>query len=228
MFSNRQKEGERIFFSLPHLNQYADFTLESLRSVRWKQTQRGNNFLSLLRTERRRGQVTEDGEKEGRTSRASLNDESFPFGVSGATSFDMHLFNGTSETDLIDRFPSSYEDEQPFESIAVVNRSYYFDETMTTTTRLTSLSSPFTSILTILIVYLLLTIILLAFSLYKQRQTEMENFYFGETDEEIEQGKRHAAWKRFLIGRIRKGDMRPLLLLPERTADTRSFPSNIV
>lgn len=138
------------------------------------------------------------------------------------------FFNYSLETDPIDRFPSSYEDEQeqqPSESMSVLNRSYSSEDS----TRF-AFSSPFTSLMTILIVYLLLTVVLLAFSLYKQRQTEMENFYLGETDEEIEQGKRHAVWKRFLIGRIRKGDMRPLLLLPpERTTTpTCTFPLNIV
>lgn len=76
----------------------------------------------------------------------------------------------------------------------------------------------------ILIVYIFLTIVLLSFSLYKQRQTEMENFYFGDTEEDIQQGKRYFAWKQFLIGKIRKGDMKPLLNNDHEDENSKQSP----
>lgn len=74
--------------------------------------------------------------------------------------------------------------------------------------------------------YLILTIILLTFSLYKQRQTEIENFYYGDSDEEIEQGKRLLKWKKYLINKIRKGDMQPLIT--NQMQDSKTFPLDIV
>ena len=96
-------------------------------------------------------------------------------------------------------------------------------------------SSPFSYIILILIVYSLLTIILLSFSLYKQRQTEIENFYFGDTEEDIQQAKRSLIWKQLLIGKITKGDMEPLLFQTNSDSTqsnsdpkTATFPLHIV
>jgi len=118
-----------------------------------------------------------------------------------------------------DHFPLSYEEDDFDSSSISLNRSYYDDILLnynhtlhkTNSFPLLSFSSPFTFIILIIICYLILTIILLTFSLYKQRQTEIENFYFGDTDEDIEQGKRYLAWKQLLIRKIKKGDMEPLL-----------------
>lgn len=127
--------------------------------------------------------------------------------------------------------PLSYEDDGPDASSMSLNRSYYDDLlpnlhaklNKTTSPAFLSFTSPFTYMFLVLVCYLLLTIVLLTFSLYKQRQTEMENFYFGDSDEEIERGKRQLTWKRLLIGKIRKGDMEPLL-----TNTTETFPTEIV
>ncbi|CAF1049964.1 unnamed protein product [Adineta ricciae] len=113
---------------------------------------------------------------------------------------------------LEDNFAFFYEDETSL----LANRSYY-DDLLTDfnhkipKTSFFSLSSPFIYLIFIIISYLFLTMILLTFSLYKQRQTEVENFYFGDSDEDVERGKRHFAWKQHLIGKICKGDMQPLL-----------------
>ncbi|CAF1537990.1 unnamed protein product, partial [Adineta steineri] len=89
-----------------------------------------------------------------------------------------------------------------------------------------SFSSPFTYIFLIIVCYLILTIILLTFSLYKQRQMEIENFYFGDSDEDIEQGKRYLIWKQLLIRNIKKGDMEPLL--SNSNIQRETFPMDIV
>lgn len=134
-----------------------------------------------------------------------------------------------------DRFPLSNDDED-FQ-IDVSNRTFYDDfivnETQSwneTTIDIPSLStifsfsSPFSYIILILFVYLILTLILLSFSLYKQRQNDVENFYYGETEEEIQQAKRTLEWKQFLIGKISKGDVEPLLL----TKTSSMYPTEIV
>src|SRR5438874_2182308 len=133
------------------------------------------------------------------------------------------LLNSTRNNDFYDysdNFPLSYEDND-----FLINRTYYDDYILNNnqTFNLTnsdvlslssifSFSSPFSYIFLILIVYFILTIILLSFSLYKQRQNEIENFYLGDTEEDIEQAKRSLIWKQLLIGKIRKGDMQPLLI----------------
>ncbi|CAF1340024.1 unnamed protein product [Rotaria magnacalcarata] len=98
-----------------------------------------------------------------------------------------------------------------------------------------SFSSPFSYIFLILIVYSVLTVILLSLSLYKQRQVEMENFYFGDTQEDIEKAKRCLVWKQSLIGKITKGDMEPLLIETysnsngmQSESKTVTFPLQIV
>jgi hypothetical protein len=132
-----------------------------------------------------------------------------------------------------DSFPLSYEEDDFDSSSLSLNRSYYDDiisnSNKTNSITFLSLSSPFTYIIFIIISYLILTIILLTFSLYKQRQTEIENFYFGDTDEEIEQGKRYLSWKQFLIRKIQKGDMKPLLS-NENNQQTNpgTFPNYVV
>jgi hypothetical protein len=132
-----------------------------------------------------------------------------------------------------DTFPSSY-DEDDFDSSSItLNRSYYDDLLLnlnkTNSFSILSLSSPFTYIILIIIFYFILTIILLIFSLYKQRQTEIENFYFGDTDEDIEQGKRYLAWKKLLIQKIKKGDMEPLLSNKnDQQINTTTFPLYVV
>ncbi|CAF2615270.1 unnamed protein product [Rotaria sp. Silwood2] len=69
----------------------------------------------------------------------------------------------------------------------------------------------------------------MAYSLYKQRRSEMENFYFGDTDEDIAQEKRYLAWKQLLIGKIKKGDMEPLLSDGiDQQISTSTFPLRIV
>lgn len=134
------------------------------------------------------------------------------------------MFNSTDE---IDTFPLSYEDDQ-FDSL-LINRSVYEEifkkNSTSSSSSIFSFSSPFTFLFLIISSYLILTLILLTFSLYKQRQMEIENFYFGDTDEEIEQGKRHFQWKQFLIDRIEKGDMEPLLT---NQNEQRTFPLDIV
>jgi hypothetical protein len=133
-----------------------------------------------------------------------------------------------------DTFPLSYEDDDFDSSSMTLNRSYYDDFlshslNKTTTSSLFSFSSPFTYIILIIVSYLILTIILLTFSLYKQRQTEIENFYFGDTDEEIERGKRYLAWKQLLIRKIKKGDMEPLLTnRNDQQINPRTFPLDVV
>jgi hypothetical protein len=142
--------------------------------------------------------------------------------------------------DYSDSFPLPYEDED------IINRTYYDDyifnnnQTFNLTnsdllslSSIFSFSSPFSYIFFILIIYLILTIILLSFSLYKQRQNEIENFYFGDTEEEIEQGKHYLLWKQLLIGKIRKGDMEPLLIDTysdgqDLQSKTTTFPLQIV
>jgi hypothetical protein len=97
-------------------------------------------------------------------------------------------------------------------------------------------STPFSYIFLILIVYLILTIILLSFSLYKKRQTEIENFYFGDNEEDIQQAKRCLIWKQLLIEKITKGDMEPLLIETysdsnyqiDSKSKTQTFPLHIV
>ena len=138
----------------------------------------------------------------------------------------------------IDDFPSSSYEDETFDSSSIsINRSFYDDfssqftqiSTKNSTTFSLTLSSPFTYLISILVVYILLTIILLSFSLYKQRQTEVENFYFGDTDEEIEQTKRSVVWKQFLIGKIQKGDVQPLLLnQDDAMCQTNKYPLQIV
>jgi hypothetical protein len=117
-----------------------------------------------------------------------------------------------------DHFPLPYEDDD------LINGTYYDDyllnnnETFNLTnsdlisSSIFSFSSPFSYIFLILIVYLILTVILLSFSIYKQRQSDIENFYFGDTEEDIKQAKHRLIWKQLLINRIRKGDMEPLLI----------------
>ena len=149
-----------------------------------------------------------------------------------------------------DSFPLPYDDEEW--NMDSSNRTYY-DEymfnsnqtsnltTMTTDvfsyTSLFSFSSPFSYILLILIVYSILTLVLLSLSLYKQRRTEIENFYFGDTEEEIERAKRSLLWKQALINKISKGDMEPLLAenpddmdfeSKTTTTATVTFPLHIV
>jgi hypothetical protein len=136
-----------------------------------------------------------------------------------------------------DSFPLSYEEDDFDSSSILLNRSYYDDFLLnlnhtlnkTTSSSILSLSSPFTYIILIIISYLILTILLLTFSLYKQRQTETEDFYFGDTDEDIEQEKRYLIWKQFLIGKIKKGDMKPLLLdRNDQQINTGTFPLYVV
>jgi hypothetical protein len=137
----------------------------------------------------------------------------------------------------IDNFPLSYEEDDFDSSLVSLNHSYHNDlisnlnHTLNKTNSISifSYSSPFTYIIFILIVYLFLTMILLTFSLYKQRQIEIENFYFGDTDEDIEQGKRYLAWKQLLIGKIRKGDIEPLLCHQnDQQSKTTTFPLHLV
>jgi len=129
-----------------------------------------------------------------------------------------------------DIFPLSYDDDG-FDSSAIrLNHSFYddilsnYNSTLNKTN--SSNSSPFTFMILIVMSYLILTIILLTFSLYKQRQTEIENFYYGDSDEEIEQGKRLLKWKKYLINKIRKGDMQPLIT--NQMQDSKTFPLDIV
>jgi hypothetical protein len=143
------------------------------------------------------------------------------------------MFNSTLFTDSnTDTFPLSYEDDDFDSSSSItLNRSYYDDfishiSNKTLTSSIFSYSSPFTYIILIIICYFILTLILLTFSLYKQRQTEIENFYFGDTNEEIERGKRYLAWKQLLIGKIKKGDMQPLLT--DQQNNPRTFPLDVV
>ncbi|CAF0769217.1 unnamed protein product [Rotaria sordida] len=138
----------------------------------------------------------------------------------------------------VDSFPLSYEEDNFDSSSILLNHSYYDDillnlnHTLNKTNSLSilSLSSPLTYIIFIIISYLILTIILLTFSLYKQRRNEIENFYFGDTDEDIAQEKRYLAWKQLLIGKIKKGDMEPLLSdeNDQQQISTGTFPLHIV
>ena len=120
--------------------------------------------------------------------------------------------------DYSDHFPLPYDDE------SVTNQTYYDDyvlfgnqtfnstySDLTTFSSILSFSSPFSYIFLILVAYLILTTILLSFSLYQQRQIEIENFHFPDSEEETEQVKRWLDWKQLLIGKITKGDMTPLL-----------------
>ncbi|CAF1417770.1 unnamed protein product [Adineta steineri] len=142
-----------------------------------------------------------------------------------------------------DNFPLPYEDEEW--NIDLTNRTYYEDYILNTNqtynitntdvlslSSIFSFSSPFSYILLILMVYSTLTIILLSLSLYKQRRTEIENFYFGDTEEEIQQAKRALICKQILIEKISKGDMEPLLVSDSDGTDSESktstFPLHIV
>lgn len=137
----------------------------------------------------------------------------------------------------VDRFPSSY-DEEDFELSSVSSNHSYYDDFLSdfnhtlnkiNSSTILSLSSPITYIIFIVMVYLILTIILLAFSIYKKRRVEMENFYLGDTDEDIAQEKRLLAQKKLLIGKIKKGDMEPLLSdVNNHQTNTTTFPSHIV
>lgn len=136
-----------------------------------------------------------------------------------------------------DSFPLSYEDGDLDASSMSLNHSYYDDALLTlnhtlnktNSSSILSVSNPLTYIIFIIISYIILTIILLTFSLYKQRRTEIENFYFGDTDEDIEQEKRYLAWKRLLIRKIRKGDMEPLLADgKDQHINTETFPLHLV
>jgi len=154
------------------------------------------------------------------------------------------LINSNNDLyDYSDNFPLPYIDEE------LTNRTYYddyflninqtFNVTKSDVISLSSIlnfSTPFSYIFLILIVYLILTIILLSFSLYKQRQTEIENFYFGDNEEDIQQAKRCLVWKQLLIDKITKGDMEPLLIETysdsnhqiDSKSKTQTFPLHIV
>lgn len=146
--------------------------------------------------------------------------------------------------DYIDTFPLSYDNEE------VTNRTYYdeyflsvnqtFNSTSTDFTLLSSIlhfSTPFSYIFLILLVYFVLTIVLLSFSLYKQRQSDIENVYSDEFDDNTDKNERLLRWKQLLINRIDKGDMEPLLK-PETPSNSNhekqsqlissTFPSEIV
>ncbi|CAF1257821.1 unnamed protein product [Rotaria sordida] len=136
-----------------------------------------------------------------------------------------------------DNFPLPYEDDDA--NLDLTNQTYYDDylinnnQTFNLTnfdvlslSSIFSFSSPFSYIILILIVYAILTVILLSLSLYKQRQVEMENFYYGDTQEEIEKAKRCLVWKQLLIGKITKGDMEPLLIDTYSNSDGISSESN--
>ncbi|CAF1415470.1 unnamed protein product [Adineta steineri] len=132
-----------------------------------------------------------------------------------------------------ENFPLTYDDNDYNSSSLLFNRSYYdeLNHKLTKTyssssSSFLSFSSPFTYIFLIIVCYLILTIILLTFSLYKQRQMEIENFYFGDSDEDIEQGKRYLIWKQLLIRNIKKGDMEPLL--SNSNIQRETFPMDIV
>ena len=140
--------------------------------------------------------------------------------------FNTTMINGNND---VDSFPLSYEEDHFDSSSISLNRSFceeiLLNLNKTTSSIIFSFSSPFTILIFIIISYLILTIILLIFSLYKQRQTEIENFYFGDTEEDIEQGKRYLRWKQYLIQKIQKGDIKPLLTT-ENNPET--FPVYIV
>ncbi|CAF2322754.1 unnamed protein product [Rotaria sp. Silwood2] len=145
-----------------------------------------------------------------------------------------------------DNFPLPYEDDdlnfditnQTYYDDYIINNNQTFNLTNSDVLSLSSIfsfSSPFSYILLILIVYAILTLILLSLSLYKQRQVEMENFYYGDTQEEIEKAKRCLVWKQLLIEKITKGDMEPLLVEPYSNSDeinseskAATFPLEIV
>lgn len=140
----------------------------------------------------------------------------------------MEILNWTASNginrfdDEVDRLPVSYDENDS--TMDFLNRTYYEDilvnEYRTSTTNVTdlpsslsllSLSSPFSYIILILAIYFVLTLILLVFSLYKQRRSDFDYFYSGEHEDDSRQSKQRLAWKRLLIGKIRKGDMQPLL-----------------
>lgn len=145
-----------------------------------------------------------------------------------------------------DNFPLAYEENDLYFDIA--NQTFYDEYNINNnqTLNLTNLnvlslppifsfSSPFSYIFLILIVYLILTLILLSLSLYKQRQVEMENFYYGDTQEDIDNAKRRLALRQSLIGKITKGDMEPLLIETYSNLDginseskSTTFPLEIV
>ncbi|CAF1630712.1 unnamed protein product [Rotaria magnacalcarata] len=137
----------------------------------------------------------------------------------------------------VDSFPLSYEDDDFDSSSLSLNHSYY-DEFLlrlnrtlnkTDSSSMLSLSSPITYIMLIVISYLILTVIILTFSLYRQRRAEIENFYFGDTDEDIAQERRYISWKRLLIEKVEKGDMEPLLSDGNnQEIKTATFPLHIV
>lgn len=145
--------------------------------------------------------------------------------------------------DYSDHFPMPFDDE------TMTNQTYYDDyvlfnnqtfnsnySDLTTLSSLLSFSSPFSYIFLILVAYLILTTILLSFSLYQQRQIGIENNHFSDSEEETEQSKRWLDWKQLLIGKITKGDMTPLLTNTssdstdeiESKSKTVTFPLQIV
>lgn len=158
------------------------------------------------------------------------------------------IINGPEVLDYyVDRFPLPSEDDdfnldgsnQTFYDDFIVNETRIWNETnldVPSFSSIFSFSSPFSYIILILFVYLILTLILLSFSLYKQRQNDVEHFCYGETEEELQQAKRTLAWKQFLIGKISKGDMEPLLSNKdssiqdqiENESNTATFPLHIV
>ncbi|CAF1283063.1 unnamed protein product, partial [Didymodactylos carnosus] len=97
----------------------------------------------------------------------------------------------------------------PTDDILLINNtnlSSLYDDYIYSSSPSSSLSfGPFIYIFIILCVYILLTVILLAFSIYKQRQND--EYYFDSTEKE----NNSMNWKRFLISKMRKGDMEPLL-----------------
>ena len=127
-----------------------------------------------------------------------------------------------------DTFPSSFVLlNHSYNDNFLLNLNYSFNKTDSYT--IINFSSPFTYLILITISYLILTVILLVFSLYRQREIEIENFYFGDTVEDIQQEKRYAAWKKLLIGKIKKGDMEPLLSdRNHQFTNSGRFPSHIV
>ena len=136
-----------------------------------------------------------------------------------------------------DSFLPLYQQDVLPTSFVLLNHSYYnnfllnldYSLNRTDSYAIINFSSPFAYLILITISYLILVVILLAFSLYRERKIEIENFYFGDTDEDIQQEKRYAAWKQLLIKKIKKGDME--LLLSDRNhpfTNPGTFPSHIV
>lgn len=135
------------------------------------------------------------------------------------------MLNSTSTNVLdyeIDRFPSPFDETLPDVDLTnqtdyddfILNESPAWNSSNTDLNPLLSIfsaSSPFSYIIFVLIVYFVLTVFLLSFSLYKQRRSDLDNFYYAENEDEIQLTKRTWAWKQYLIGQIRKGDMEPLL-----------------